>query len=114
MKNKALLVLIVLSFISVKSNAQESENAKLDSLISLKREFNLNVKNGYRIQLYNGNEETAIQTLNNFKRLYGNIKVYRSYKVPDWKVQTEAFKTKLEADRILNSIKANYPFARVL
>jgi hypothetical protein len=34
--------------------------------------------------------------------------------VPEWKIRTESFKTRLQADRILNRIKKKYPGARVL
>ena len=79
--------------------------SSLDSLIYKKKEYNLSVKNGFRIQLYNGSEEVALKKIKEFKKLFSDIGIYRTYKVPEWKVQTEVFKTRLEADRILNRIK---------
>ena len=96
------------------SNAQSKELSSLDSLIYKKRTFNAQAKNGFRIQLYNGDEKTALERIDEFREEFPEIKVMRTYKVPEWKVQTEVYKTRLEADRVLNSIKDKYPGARVL
>lgn len=96
------------------AESQEKSLSSLDSLIYKKRSFNTISKNGFRIQLYNGDEKTALERIEEFREAFPEIKVMRSYKVPEWKVQTEVYKTRLEADRVLNSIKDKYPGARVL
>lgn len=114
MKNKLLFLGIFSFLFSLNARSQSEDLSSLDSLIYKKKQYNLSVKNGYRIQLYNGNEEVAIKKVKEFKKLFEDIKIYRTYKVPEWKVQTEVFKTRLEADRVLNRIKEEYPGARVL
>ena len=86
----------------------------MSKLLEKKREFNKETKHGYCIQLYNGNEKSAITIMQKFNEKYPEISIKRTYKVPEWKVQTTSFKSKLEADRILNQIKIDYPGARVL
>jgi len=108
-----LLFLLCIAF-SLTSQAQSEELSSLDSLIYKKRSFNAVTKNGFRIQLYNGDEETALEKIEQFREEFPEINIMRTYKVPEWKVQTEVYKTRLEADRVLNSIKDKYPGARVL
>jgi hypothetical protein len=114
MKTKLLIISLFSIFFSFSAKSQRKSLSSLDSLIYKKKEYNLNVKNGFRIQLYNGSEEVALKKITEFKKLFTDIEIYRTYKVPEWKVQTEVFKTRLEADRILNRIKKEYPGARVL
>ncbi len=114
MRNKYLFISSIVLLFSISSQAQSSSLSSLDSLIYKKRNYNLGIKKGYRIQLYNGDEKTAIKKLETFHKLFPEIKIQRTYKVPEWKVQTGLYKTRLEADRTLNLIKKRYPGARVL
>lgn len=114
MKTKILIISLFSILFSFTVRSQSKGLSSLDSLIYKKKEYNLSVKNGFRIQLYNGSEEIALKKIKEFKKLFSDIEIYRTYKVPEWKVQTEVFKTRLEADRILNRIKKEYPGARVL
>lgn len=107
------LLLFLLGFSGI-ARSQDKGLSSLDSLIYKKRSFNTISKNGFRIQLYNGDEKTALERIEKFREEFPEIKVMRTYKVPEWKVQTEIYKTRLEADRVLNSIKEKYPGARVL
>lgn len=114
MTNKHFLLFLLCIAFSLTSQAQSEELSSLDSLIYKKRSFNAVTKNGFRIQLYNGDEETALEKIEQFREEFPEINIMRTYKVPEWKVQTEVYKTRLEADRVLNSIKDKYPGARVL
>ena len=113
MKKIILLFTIFCSF-SLIGSAQTSTEQSLNTLLVKKREFNKNAKKGFCIQLYNGNEKSAIARMERFTELFPEIIIKRIYKVPEWKVQTNSYKTKLEADKILNLIKDDYPGARVL
>ena len=113
MKNKLYYITLFLVAFSYSVHAQDT-NQSLTEIISKKREFNENSKNGFCIQLYNGNEKTAIKKIEEFRELFPEVKVKRIYKVPEWKIQTTTFKTRLEADRVLNKIRDEYPGARVL
>lgn len=114
MKKNIIFTVLFVTLLSLSSHAQRKELSSLDSLIYKKKEYNLSVKKGFRIQLYNGSEEIAVKKIKQFQKLFDDIKIYRTYKIPEWKVQTEIFRTRLEADRVLNRIKKQYPGARVL
>ncbi|MFC2110382.1 hypothetical protein ACFLRU_02035 [Bacteroidota bacterium] len=113
MKIKQFLAALFICTLANTVNAQKSLSS-LDSLIYKKRAYNKSIKNGFCIQLYNGNEKMAINKIAKFKKNFPDIKVFRTYKVPEWKIQTEVYRTRLEADRVLNLIQKKYPGARVL
>jgi hypothetical protein len=114
MKNKHLWMAVFVLFFSRTIQAQSVDLSSLDSLILKKRSFNKTQKKGFCIQLYNGSEKTAMAKMDKFHLDFPTLKVFRIYQVPEWKIRTESFKTRLQADRILNRIKKKYPGARVL
>ncbi len=113
MKIKHFLITLFIAAFANTATAQKSLSS-LDSLIYKKRAYNKSIKSGFCIQLYNGNEEMAIDKLAKFQKNFPDIKIFRTYKVPEWKIQTEVYRTRLEADRVLNLIQKKYPGARVL
>jgi hypothetical protein len=114
MKNKQVWMAVFALFFFGSVHAQSEALSSLDSLILKKRSFNKTQKKGFCIQLYNGNEKTAVAKMDKFHQDFPTLKVFRIYQVPEWKIRTESFKTRLQADRILNRIKKKYPGARVL
>ena len=104
-----------LIFGSVSVFAQE-ETQKISDIIEKKREFNKKYKNSivFKIQLYNGNETSAVEIKENFETEYNQFKVQLTYDQPEWKTQIVGFKTRLDADRALLVIREKYPTAIVL
>jgi hypothetical protein len=113
MKNRILLVLVFCA-IPLFGISQTSTDQNLAILLKKKRDYNSQTKNGFCIQIYNGNEKKAVSRMKKFSELFPEIEIKRIYKVPEWKVQTQLYKTRLEADRVLNQIQQKYPGARVL
>ena len=108
--------LAIFLFCSLHTFAQ-SESQKIHTLIEQKRDFNKNNKNSivFKIQLYNGNETEAYKVKRNFDLEYPEYKtVIDASKQPDWKTQVGYFKTRLEADRVLNIISKKFEGAIVL
>lgn len=113
-KSISLLFLIVLLTTSYSAFSQNKtkKSAEIKSIISKKRSFNNTYGFGYRIQLYNGNEQKAkkfmalfsIEFPDNFSKLV--------YNAPEWKVQVGNYKTKLEADKDL--IKFQEKFSGII
>ncbi len=64
---------------------------------------------GFRVQLYNGNEVDAYQIRSKFLTLFPDIKVEIIYKAPEWKVQVGNYRTRLEADKANIKIKEQFP-----
>ncbi len=112
MKLRLLFLFACSTFTAFKGAAQENTHS-LDSLIYKKRAYNATKQAGYCIQLYNGDEKTAMYKIKKFEKLFPEIEIHRIYQVPEWKIQTGIYKTRLEADRVLNLIKRKYPGARV-
>jgi hypothetical protein len=113
MGNRVLMLLFFCG-IPLLGNSQIRTENSLDALLNKKKEHNSQTKNGFCIQIYNGNEKTALYRMEEFSDLFPEIDIKRIYKVPEWKVQTKSYKTRLEADRVLNRIKKIYPGSRVL
>ncbi|MGB0892447.1 MAG: SPOR domain-containing protein [Flavobacteriaceae bacterium] len=105
MKNRLIIVAIFIlslttSYNSLSQNVtNESENIK--SIISKKRNYNKTHGFGYRIQLYNGNEQRARKIRATFKQMFPDNFSKLKYEEPEWKVQVGSYKTKLEADKDL-------------
>lgn len=113
MKNRILFIIGLICIPNL-GFSQTTTEESLQTLLVKKRAYNQQSKQGYCIQLYNGNEKTALKRMQDFKELFPEIEIKRIYKVPEWKVQTISYKTRIEADRVLNKIKEEYPGARVL
>lgn len=116
MKSKLLtpsliLVLLTTSY-SVHSQNKTNSSKEIKSLISKKRSFNKEFGFGYRIQLYNGNEEQARKFRARFRIEFPNIYSKLAYNAPEWKVQVGNYKTKLEADKDL--IKFQEKFSAII
>ena len=95
-----MFVLFTVSYSSFSQN-KTNESAAIKSLISKKRSFNKTYGFGYRIQLYNGNEQKARSYNAQFELEFPGIPSKLVYNAPEWKVQVGNYKTKLEADKDL-------------
>ena len=105
MKSKRIALLFLFFFIAIShSTYSQKKTTKLEeirNIISKKRNFNKEFGFGYRIQLYNGNEQQARQILTRFNVDFPNRFSKLVYNSPEWKVQVGNYKTKLEADKDL-------------
>ena len=80
---------------------------KIKEIITKKKAYNKNLKkiNGFKIQLFYGEEKNAYKIRDKFSSMFPDIKVEIKHANPDWKVWAGAYKTKLEADRAIKEIK---------
>lgn len=70
---------------------------------------------GYRIQLYFGNErEKAREEKTKFLKHFPGISAYESYQQPNFRIRAGDFRTRLEAVKNLKEISANFPGAFVV
>ena len=98
------------------------KDPKIDSLISRRLEVNkkdLNVtirpdapvvsKMGYRVQIYYGSDRRALyREQSRFTSVY-DYPTYISYKEPNYYLRTGDFRTRLEAQKFMNTLKSVYP-----
>jgi len=113
---KLLFAAFLAFLLSITNSYSQSENEKINNLIEQKRDFNKKNKNSivYKIQLYNGNEAQAYKIKQNFNAAFPEYTTKIIYKSPEWKTQVGDYNTRIEADRILNIIKAKFSGAIVL
>ena len=105
MKSKILSIPLILVLLTtsygVYSQNNTTSSPEIKSLISKKRSFNKKYGFGYRIQLYNGNEQQARKYRARFRVEFPETYSKLTYNAPEWKVQVGNYKTKLEADKDL-------------
>ena len=74
--------------------------------------------NGFRVRIFFDNKQTARAeseaVLKRFEALHRDIKAYRTYANPYFKVTVGDFRTKSEAMDVLSRIKAEFPTAFVV
>ena len=102
------------SFESSYAQDKKTDNQLINELVSKKKSFNKEFGYGYRIQLYNGFEVEAKKTRAKFRLDFPEIQTYLIYRQPEWKIQVGVYKTKLEADRALLTIKKKHESAIVI
>ncbi len=107
------IIALICFVFSVNLSAQEEQ--KIDAVLAKKIEYNKSNRlgNGFKIQLYNGNESKAYRIKGNFEAAYGIVAAL-SYESPEWKVRVGNYKTRLEADRALLTFKEKFGGAIVL
>ena len=110
----SVLFLIILLTTSYSGYSQNTTNKskEIKSIISKKRSFNSTYGFGYRIQLYNGNEQKARKIKAHFTVEFPGNFSKLVYNAPEWKVQVGNYKTKLEADKYL--IKFQEKFSGII
>lgn len=113
---RILFAMFLVFFLSTTNSFSQNENEKVNNLIVQKKAFNKENKQSivYKIQLYNGDEAQAYKIRRNFIAAFPEYTTFIRYKPPEWKTQVGNFKTRLEADRILNIIKKKFTGAIVL
>jgi hypothetical protein len=116
MKLRSIFIssIFVFCISTLSTSAQTTVNDDVKSLIKKKRAHNKNNGFGFRIQLDNGLERAIKTTKSKFGLEFPAMKTYILFESPDWKVQVGDYKTRLEADKILNNIKLKFPGAIVV
>ena len=101
-------------------NIQLIQDDKVDLLVTKHILINQNRQGiyGYRIQIYfdsgTNSKIRAKSVYDNFLAKYPAVGVYLTFKAPNYKVRVGDFRTKLNAQRFLNEIIADYPNAWII
>ena len=94
--------------------SQEIANALRKQIV----ENSKRTMNGYRVRIFFDNKQTARveseETLKRFEDMYHDVKAYRTYANPYFKVTVGDFRTKSEAMEMLSRIKREFPSAFVV
>jgi hypothetical protein len=95
---------------TLSQNITVNQDPKFEQLLNEKRKINtsLNINDSYKIQIFNGNNENAKKTLNEFKKSFTDIDATIIFNTPNYKVWVGNFKTRIEAENYLIDIKKKY------
>ena len=115
------LLAVFLTFYSLETVAQQQENnisqdPKFEQLLSEKRKLNSNtdINDRYKIQIFYGENDKARKTLAEFKKEFENIDGTIIFESPTYKVWVGSFKTRIEGEKNLITIKEKYPYALLI
>jgi hypothetical protein len=114
-----LLLLIVVkssSLFAQESTLSLTQDAKFEKMLNEKRRINSSIlsSDNYKIQIFNGDNESAKKTLNQFKKDFTNFDSTIIFSTPTYKVLIGNFKTRIEAERNLIEIKKTYKTALLI
>ena len=74
--------------------------------------------NGFRIRLFFASNRTArdesSSVISRFNDMYPHVQAYRTYASPNFKVTVGNFRTRLEAEALLQRIKGDFPDAFIV
>jgi hypothetical protein len=110
MSSKNFYILLGISFFSLHVFSQNVD-LQMQKLLANKRIENqtLDIKTGFRIQLYNGmSESRAKSVLEAFSAIFPEVDTKLIYEQPEWKTQTATFKTELEAYKIWIKVREEF------
>jgi hypothetical protein len=132
MKNSVTygLFVLLLMFQPLVAGAQQSDSLNrtteiiqdpgVDLLVSKHIQVNkaLKTMDGFRIQVFSdsgNNSKTKAQAVyDEFQARFPGTGVYLSFKSPNYKVRIGNFRTRLDAQRFLNDLQADYPNAFII
>lgn len=124
MNIKRNIFTIIFSLLAIGAFAQEAgkvtvvKNPLIDSLIARRIALNKGVTKdgtpivvyGYRVQVFFGNDrKEAYNEQARFNSYYPEYATYISYTQPNYRVKVGDFRTKAEAQRLVNELRPTFP-----
>lgn len=113
--NYPFTTVLLVVFFSLNSIAQTdkttlSQDQKFEQLLDEKRKINNSIatNEGYKIQIYNGDNENSRRELSKFKTDFNYIDATIIFNTPYYKVWVGNFKSKIDAERHLIEIQKKY------
>lgn len=105
-------IIVVALFTMTLLQAQEgditiNQDRQIDALLSLKKDINRTESN-YKIQIFNGNRPGAEKARSEFRNSFSDWSTSMRYETPNYKIWIGDFKTRLEADRALITVKKKF------
>jgi hypothetical protein len=98
------------------SNVSLNQDQKFEQLLNEKRKINssITVTDRYKIQIYNGDSDSAKKTLSEFRKEFKNYDGTIVFSTPTYKVWVGNFKSRIASERNLAEIKKKYPNSFVI
>lgn len=94
-------------------NTTLTQDPQFEQLLAEKRRINssITINDRYKIQIFNGESETAKKTLSDFKKEYKNYDGTIVFSTPAYKVWVGNFRSRIEAERNIAELRKKYPNA---
>ncbi|MEZ4737897.1 MAG: SPOR domain-containing protein [Flavobacteriales bacterium] len=93
---------------AMKGEVTVTMSPKLEALLKDYNEHD-HLQNGYRVQIFLGDRKTAEETKRTFLQKNPEIPAYLSWLAPNFRLRVGDLRTRLEAEHLLNELKAAYP-----
>ena len=120
-KNFNVLALIIFFFTATfnqfaQSKLTSTELSKVDELINKKHELesNYELKTTYKIQIFSGALEKAKESQQVLEAMELDLTSKIVYQTPNYKVWIGSFRNRIQADRVKEQIKSEYPNALII
>ena len=109
---KIKIFFIIVSFSSTalfgqNGNVTINQSSEIDSIVKLKKELNSKIQN-LRIQIYNGDRETAENVMKEYLEIFSDTSANIIYETPNYKIWVGNFYNQLEADKKLIEIRKKF------
>jgi len=88
-------------------------NEQISELNVLRSEYPPSLK-GYRVQLFFGDRQEAIEMKAKFADKYPDTPTYISFLAPNFRLRVGDFRTKIEAEKLKKSIESDYQSAYIV
>ncbi|WP_019037548.1 SPOR domain-containing protein [Psychroflexus tropicus] len=98
------------------SKLTSTELTKVDELINKKHELesNYELKTTYKIQIFSGALEKAKESQQVLEAMELDLTSKIVYQTPNYKVWIGSFRNRIQADRVKEQIKSEYPNALII
>jgi hypothetical protein len=111
-----VLIFFTLNLFSQETKTVLNQDPKFEKLLNEKRKINssLIADDRFRIQIFNGDNENAKKTLQNFKKEFKLFDATILFNTPTYKVVVGNYKTRIEAERNLVDVRKIYKNALLI
>ncbi len=63
---------------------------------------------GYRVQIYNGRKDACMDKRSHFISVFPTVAAYTLYEAPEYRIQVGDFRTRLEAEKFLQTVLSEF------
>ena len=111
--NISLFLFLSSNCFSQETKTSISQDARFEQLLNEKRKINgsITINDRFKIQIFTGESETSKKALTDFRKDNKNIDATIVFSTPIYKVWVGSYKTRIEAENRLQSLKKKYPSA---
>lgn len=118
---KSILLISIFVLQAARLCGQENQTQtllKVKALQEKKAEYHRRTNgevDGYRVKIHFSADKSKMkEAQSRFSGKYSDVATYEDYQQPNWVVMVGDFKTKLEAQELLKTIKGDFPYAFIV